>query len=50
MAITSRRRTRRHRRFLSVSKPSGSIHPRVQAVGPDHFGIVAVDRAKARSK
>jgi transposase len=35
---------------MSVSKPSGSIHPRVQAVGPEHFGIVAVDCAKARSK
>jgi transposase len=50
MAITSRRRTRRHRRPISVAKPSGSIHPRVQKVGPEHFGIVAVDCAKARSK
>src|SRR5690242_12274817 len=50
MAITSRRRTRRQRRPISVAKPSGSIHPRVQKVGPEHFGIVAVDCAKARSK
>ena len=50
MAIMSRRRTRRHRRPISVAKPSGSIHPRVQKVGPEHFGIVAVDCAKARSK
>jgi transposase len=35
---------------ISVAKPSGSIHPRVQKAGPEHFGIVAVDCAKARSK
>ena len=50
MAITSRRAPRRNRRPASVAKPSGSIHPRVQKVGPEHFGIVAVDCAKARSK
>jgi transposase len=50
MAITSRRAARRPRRTASVVKPSGSIHPRVQKVGPEHFGIVAVDCAKARSK
>src|SRR5262249_23223377 len=48
MTITSRRPARR--RPASVAKPSGSIHPRVQQVGPEHFGIVAVDCAKARSK
>jgi hypothetical protein len=26
------------------------LHPRVQQVGPEHFGIVCVDCAKARSK
>jgi len=50
MATTSRRAARRSRRPTSVAKPSGSIHPRVQKVGPEHFGIVAVDCAKARSK
>jgi transposase len=50
MAIASRRPARRHRRPISVAKPSGSIHPGVQHVGPEHFGIVAVDCAKARSK
>jgi transposase len=50
MAIASRPAPRRHRRPASVAKPSGSIHPRVQAAGPEHFGIVAVDCAKARSK
>ena len=34
----------------TIVKPSGSLHPRVQKVGPEHFGIVAVDCAKARSK
>jgi transposase len=34
----------------SVHKPRGILHSRVQAVGPEHFGIVAVDRAKDRSK
>jgi len=33
-----------------IGKPNGIIQPRVQAVGPEHFGIVAVDCAKARSK
>jgi transposase len=50
MASTSRRAARRPRRPAVVAKPSGSIHPRVQDVGPEHFAIVAVDCAKARSK
>jgi transposase len=33
-----------------LQKPSGVIHLRVQKVGPEHFGIVSVDCAKARSK
>jgi transposase len=33
-----------------VQKPRGTFHPRVQLVGPEHFGIVCVDCAKARSK
>jgi transposase len=36
------------RRF--IGKPTGLIQERVQAVGPEHFGIVAVDCAKRRSK
>ena len=50
MATNVKSRARRSRRFLTVAKPSGSLHPRVQKVGPEHFGIVAVDCAKARSK
>jgi transposase len=33
-----------------VGKPTGQIQERVQAVGPEHFGIVVVDCAKRRSK
>jgi transposase len=33
-----------------LGKPSGIIMPRVQAVGPEHFGIISVDCAKDRSK
>ena len=50
MATMLRRTPRRPRRAASLAKPSGSIHPRVQKVGPEHFGIVAVDCAKARSQ
>jgi transposase len=41
---------RSSRRPHEIHKPNGSVHPRVQKVGPEHFGIVAVDCAKARSK
>ena len=50
MVTKSKSRSRRSRRCLTIVKPSGSLHPRVQKVGPEHFGIVAVDCAKARSK
>ena len=33
-----------------IGKPTGQIQQRVQAAGPEHFGIVAVDCAKRRSK
>jgi transposase len=33
-----------------VGKPTGHIQERVQAAGPEHFGVVAVDCAKRRSK
>lgn len=38
----------RSREFLQ--KPGGVVHPRVQEVGPEHFAVVSVDCAKARSK
>src|SRR5262245_33834934 len=34
----------------SALKPNGAFAPRVQAVGPDHFGIISVDVSKVRSR
>jgi len=45
----TRRRPRRHAPS-AVHKPRGTLHPRVQAAGPEHFGIAAVDCAKMRFK
>jgi transposase len=53
MATTRKSRksgTRQRKARTVVQKPSGAFHPRVQKVGPEHFGIVCVDCAKARSK
>jgi transposase len=45
----SRTRQRGGRRFeINVHKPHGVIQPRVQKVGPEHFGIASIDCAKAR--
>src|SRR5258708_36876078 len=41
---------RQRRRADSVHKPRGVLNPRVKRVGPEHFGIVAIDCAKHRSK
>ncbi len=46
----SRSRSSRRPAPESVSKPRGVLHPRVQLVGPEHFGILCFDCAKARSK
>jgi transposase len=37
-------------RLAVLGRPSGVIQPRVQQVGPEHFGVIAVDCAKDRSK
>jgi len=50
MATRSHSKKRRVARCHLIHKPHGAIHPRVQAVGPEHFAIVSVDCAKARSK
>jgi transposase len=50
MARSRFRRRSRRRPAEFLQKPRGLIHPRVQKVGPEHFGIVSVDPAKARSK
>src|SRR5437867_13290933 len=46
----TRRRSPRRPASDSVAKPRGVLHPRVQKVGPEHFGILCFDCAKARSK
>jgi transposase len=46
----SRKRSSNRQPAASVAKPRGLLHPRVQQVGGDHFGIVCFDCAKARSK
>jgi transposase len=48
-AQTSSRSSRKSS-LQSVGKPRGVLLPRVQLVGPEHFGIVCFDCAKARSK
>jgi transposase len=45
---SSRASRRRAAEFLQ--KPRGVIQPRVQQAGPEHFGIVSIDCAKASSK
>ena len=46
----TRKRPAARRSATSVAKPRGVLHPRVQQVGPEHFGIVCFDCAKVRSK
>jgi transposase len=43
-------RARRARQDFVLQKPNGQLVPRVQRVGPEHFGILAIDCAKARSR
>jgi transposase len=50
MSTARTHRRSRSRRSDVIQKPAGTIHPRVQKVGPEHFGIVSIDCAKARSK
>jgi transposase len=50
MSSKSQTKKRRKAPPHSLHKPRGVVHPRVQAVGPEHFAFVCVDCAKARSK
>jgi transposase len=50
MATTRTRRRASRRAHHTIAKPHGVLHPRVQAVGPEHFGILCFDPAKTRSK
>src|SRR5262249_52456187 len=46
----ARKRPSPHRPPPSLGKPRGVLHPRVQQVGPDHFGIACFDCHKGSSK
>ncbi len=50
--MVSKRATKKSRNQAAefLQKPRGVVHPRVQKVGLEHFGIVSVDCAKVRSK
>src|SRR6516164_10692206 len=50
MSTARHRKRSRSRSPQVLQKPHGLVHPRVQKVGPEHFGIVSVDCAKARFK
>jgi transposase len=50
MPAFARRRRSRRSTHGHIGKPHGILSSRVQAVGPEHFGVVAVDCAKPRSK
>ncbi len=50
MVAKNKRRKSAGSKKRFIGKPTGQIQERVRAVGPEHFGIVAVDCAKRRSK
>jgi len=50
MVTKSKRRKSTGTKKRFIGKPAGQIQERVRAVGPDPFGVVAVDCAKRRSK
>ena len=50
MATRTKNRKSTGSKTRFIGKPTGHIQQRVQDVGPEHFGIVAVDCAKRRSK
>ena len=50
MARSATASRRKAQRAFVLQKPNGQLVPRVQQVGPEHFGIVACDCAKARSR
>src|SRR5437899_11669948 len=50
MAVRTTHKGKRSRCSDVLHRPRGLFHSRVQQVGPEHFGIVSIDCAKARSK
>ncbi len=47
---TTRNKGKKPTKRRYIGKPSGVIQQRVQDIGPQHFGVIAVDCAKRRSK
>jgi transposase len=47
---TGANKARKVTKKFVLQKPHGQLAPRVQQVGPEHFGVVAIDGAKARSR
>ena len=45
-----RRRASRNRTHATIAHPRGRLHPRVQQVGPERFGLLCIDCAKARTE
>ena len=50
MVTGSRNRKTKGSKNRFIGKPTGRIQQHIQAVGPEHFGVIAVDCAKRRSK
>jgi transposase len=50
MATKTKSRKSQQPKARYIGKPAGTIQDRVQVVGPEHFGVIAVDCAKRRSK
>ena len=49
-ASRTRKHSSRRQPSPTLGKPQGVLHPRVQQVGPEHFGIVCFDCHKGTSK
>ncbi|MEQ1831230.1 MAG: transposase, partial [Pirellula sp.] len=50
MATTKKSRKPNAKKSRYIGKPLGLVQERVQAVGPEHFGVISIDCAKKRSK
>jgi len=48
--VSNEKRSLKSAKTRYIGKPAGLIQERVKAVAPTHFGIIAVDCAKRRSK
>jgi hypothetical protein len=50
MVTKNKKRKSTGAKMRFIGKPADQIQERVQAIGPGHFGVVAVDCVKRRSK